>query len=94
MKITAELSLYPLGGDAIAQVIAFIETVQGDARIDIVVNQMSTQISGELEEVMGVVTRAMQASFGGDTKQVLVAKFLSVPLPIERPPTLTPGTGS
>lgn len=89
MKITVELSLYPLGSThPIEEIVEFISAVRGDARIRVVVNQMSTQISGDLEDVMSILTEAMQRSFGLGGKQVVVAKFLNSPLPILEAPVL------
>ena len=59
MQITAELSLYPLGSThPIEEIVEFISAVREDSRIRVVVNQMSTQITGELEDVMGILTSA------------------------------------
>ena len=89
MKISVELSLYPLGNeDPIAEIVAFIDDVRADARLEVAINQMSTQITGELEDVMAVLSAAMQRSFAGEGTRVLVAKFLSKAQPINQPPVL------
>jgi uncharacterized protein YqgV (UPF0045/DUF77 family) len=88
MDITAELSLYPLEGDALAAIVAFIEQVSADARLEVVVNQLSTQLRGPLPHVMEVVGAAMERSFASGAKQVLVAKFLNADLPIAEAPDL------
>jgi uncharacterized protein YqgV (UPF0045/DUF77 family) len=59
-----------------------------DARLEVVVNQMSTQIRGELDDVMRVLTAALGKSFAAGGSQVLVAKFLNADLPIGEPPAL------
>jgi uncharacterized protein YqgV (UPF0045/DUF77 family) len=89
MNITVELSLYPLGGgDAIRTIVAFIKDVSADVRVEVVVNQLSTQLRGPLPDVMEVLTAAMQRSFESRDKQVLVAKFLNADLPIAEAPDL------
>lgn len=88
MRVTVELSLYPLHADALAKILAFIDDVVGDARLEVVVNQMSTQIRGELDDVMQALTAALGKSFAAGGSQVLVAKFLNVDLPIGKPPEL------
>src|SRR5690606_16013208 len=89
MEITAELSLYPLASDhPIAEIVELINDLRADPRVRVVVNQMSTQISGELDDVMAVVTDAMRKSFGAGGTQVLVAKFLSRGLPSAEAPVL------
>lgn len=89
MQITVELSLYPLGStNPVAEIVEFIAAIREDAHVSVVVNQMSTQMTGELEEVMRVLTEAMQRSFGPGGKQVVVAKFLNSSLPILESPVL------
>lgn len=88
MRVTVEMSLYPLQGSPIERILAFIETIQGDARLEVVVNQMSTQLRGELGAVMEVLREALERSFTGGGAQALVVKFLNADLPIGEPPVL------
>jgi uncharacterized protein YqgV (UPF0045/DUF77 family) len=90
MRVTAEMSLYPLAGQPIEKILAFISTVTADDRIEVVVNQMSTQVRGELAVVMGVLTTAIERSFGAGGAQALVIKVLNADLPIGDPPILEP----
>jgi uncharacterized protein YqgV (UPF0045/DUF77 family) len=82
MRVTVEMSLYPLQGSPIEKILAFIETIQGDARLEVVVNQMSTQLRGELGSVMETLQTALMRSFTGGGPQALVVKFLNADLPI------------
>ncbi len=94
MEITAELSLYPLASDhPIAEIVELINDLRADPRVRVVVNQMSTQISGDLDDVMAVVTDTMRKSFAAGGTQVLVAKFLSKGLPIDEAPVLATSRG-
>jgi uncharacterized protein YqgV (UPF0045/DUF77 family) len=88
MRVTAEMSLYPLGQQPIEKILAFIDTIRGDGRLEVVVNQLSTQVRGELREVMAVLTTAIERSFGAAGSQALVVKILNVDLPIAEPPVL------
>ena len=90
MRVTAEMSLYPLAGQPIEKILAFISIVMSDPRIDVVVNQMSTQVRGELGVVMSVLTNAIERSFSAGGAQALVIKILSSDLPIGEPPILEP----
>jgi uncharacterized protein YqgV (UPF0045/DUF77 family) len=90
MRVTAEMSLYPLTSQPIEKILAFISTVTGDDRIEVVVNQMSTQVRGELDVVMNVLTTAIERSFGVGGAQALVIKVLNADLPIGEPPILEP----
>ena len=90
MRITVELSLYPLQGAPVEKILAFIATIRGDARLEVVVNQMSTQLRGELGDVLDALRTALERSFDGGGSQALVAKFLNADLPIGEPPVLAP----
>jgi len=88
MRITAELSLYPLHDHPIPAILDFIDELSGAESLELSVNQMSTQVRGELDEVMRCVRVAMERSFAEGGSQVLVAKFLNSDLPIQDPPDL------
>lgn len=89
MIITAELSLYPLRDGPIPAIIAFIEDLQSSEGVDVVPNQLSTQLRGEFTAVTGAVNRCMErvmTDSGGTV--VLVAKYLNVDRPIGQAPAL------
>ena len=88
MRVTAEMSLYPLQGQPIEKILVFIETVTGEPRLEVVVNQMSTQVRGELDVVMRTIQKAIERSFGVGGSQALVLKILNADLPIGEPPVL------
>lgn len=88
MRVTAEMSLYPLAGQPLEKILAFIDTVQSDDRLEVVVNQLSTQVRGELVDVMAVLTAAIERSFGAGGSQALVLKILNADLPIAERPVL------
>ncbi|HSG65326.1 MAG TPA: hypothetical protein VLD39_10010 [Gammaproteobacteria bacterium] len=88
MRISVELSLYPLRDDPIPAILAFIDGLVSGDDVEVVVNQMSTQLRGELNAVMRCVHGALERSFASAGPQVLVAKFLNSDLPIGTPPDL------
>jgi uncharacterized protein YqgV (UPF0045/DUF77 family) len=88
MRITAEMSLYPLHADALDKILSFIATLRADPRLEIVVNQLSTQVRGDFAAVMEAISAAMQRSFAAGASQALVVKFLNVDLPIGEAPVL------
>ena len=90
MRITAEISLYPLRRDFLPSVQSFIRAVRDAPGLEVTVNQMSTQLTGELHAVSQALERALQLSFRSGEPQVLVAKFLNADLPINEPPDLGP----
>ena len=88
MRITVELSLYPLQENPIPVITRFIEDLTGVAGVEVVSNQMSTQLRGELGAVMQVVQQAVERSFSQAHHQVLVAKIINADLPIATAPEL------
>jgi uncharacterized protein YqgV (UPF0045/DUF77 family) len=90
MRVTAEMSLYPLQGQPLEKILAFIAEIASDARLEVVVNQLSTQVRGELGVVMAVLTAAIERSFGAGGAQALVLKILNADLPIGERPVLEP----
>ena len=88
MRITAEISLYPLRDDYIPAVQSFIHATQDMPGLQIRVNQMSTQLTGELGDVCRAIETALERSFETGGPQALVAKFLNADLPLDEPPDL------
>lgn len=86
MRITVEISLYPLQEQYVSKIEAFIAELRRAPGLEIVVNQMSTQLRGELGDVMAALEEGIRQSFGGATPEVLVAKFLNADLPIRETP--------
>jgi uncharacterized protein YqgV (UPF0045/DUF77 family) len=90
MKIVAEMSLYPLKDGAVPDIIEFIRDLRRQDGIEIVSNQLSTQLRGEFEAVTGAVNRCLRKAMEAPNTVVLVVKYVSVDLEIGRAPTLTP----
>jgi uncharacterized protein YqgV (UPF0045/DUF77 family) len=88
MRITAELSLYPLAPDFVGHITDFIVELRREPGLEIVTNQMSTQVRGEFDAVLGAVSRCTRAAMGRVHPVVLVAKFLNADLDIARLPTV------
>ena len=76
MKLTAELSLYPLQEDYISVIQAFIDACREHDDLVIITNAMSTQICGEYDKVFALVSGELKTSFERFGKQVLVCKFI------------------
>lgn len=82
MRITAEISLYPLKQDFVTEIKAFITALRGEPGLEIVTNQMSTQLRGEFDAVTGAISRCMRDTMSGDGTRVFVVKYLSADLDI------------
>jgi len=88
MKITVEISLYPLNADYKPIIRTFIHELRTHNGIETVTNQMSTQITGEFDVVMPVVTACIKKSMEKNDKVVFVTKYLNAGLEILRSPDL------
>ena len=91
MRITAEISLYPLREEFLSPIQSFIRDLQEFSALEITVNQMSTQLVGELHDVSQALEKALEMSFRTGGAQVLVAKFLNADLPLDVAPDLGSG---
>ncbi|MCY4166506.1 MAG: YkoF family thiamine/hydroxymethylpyrimidine-binding protein [Gammaproteobacteria bacterium] len=89
MRITAELSLYPLASaEPIGRITGFIRELREQSGIEVLTNQMSTQLRGELEDVQRAVDACMKAVMESGDRVVLAAKYINADLPIASPPQL------
>jgi len=83
VKLTAELSLYPLQDDYIPIIQAFIAAAREHGDLTIVTNAMSTQICGDYDRVFSLVSATLKASYREFGRQVLVCKFIPGELDIQ-----------
>ena len=90
MNIVADLSLYPLKDGPIPDIIEFIREMREQGGIQIVSNQLSTQLRGEFEAVTSAINHCMRKAMAAPNTVVLVVKYLNVDLEIGRVPSLTP----
>jgi uncharacterized protein YqgV (UPF0045/DUF77 family) len=88
MRITVELSLYPLTAGFTGPITDYIRELRGEPGIELVTNAMSTQVRGEFDAVMNAVSRCTRATMERVHPVVLVAKFLNADLDIHNRPTV------
>ena len=90
MKIVADMSLYPLKDGPIPNIIEFIKELQVQEGIEIVTNQLGTQLRGEFDAVTGAINHCMHKAMKTPNTVVLVVKYLNISKQLDRAPTLTP----
>ena len=83
MKLTADMSLYPLQENYIPIIRTFIESAAANTDVTLVSNAMSTQICGDWDTVFSLVDQCLKASSERFGKQVLVCKFIPGELDIK-----------
>ena len=77
MKISAELSLYPLDSDYLEIIKDTVNRLNQNTRVTCYTNTMSSQIFGDFEDVMSVVKDTLEYSFNKYGKQIFITKFLN-----------------
>ncbi len=63
MKISVEISYYPLLNEYLPAITGFIDRINGYKTLRCTTNGMSTQVFGEYKDVMQALTNEMEKSF-------------------------------
>lgn len=63
MKISIEISYYPLNDDYLTPIKGFINRINQNENLVVQTNGMSTQVFGEYNEVFSTITKEMKAAF-------------------------------
>ena len=77
LQLSAELSLYPLTDGYLDVIKGFIERLAEYDGIEVHTNTMSTQIFGDYQQVMQVLTVELERVYQQIPSQVLVCKFIN-----------------
>lgn len=88
MKISVDISMYPLDQDYVPPIKAFIRQLRTFPGLDLVTNQLSTQITGEFDNVMRALNTCMGESMAHSGRVVFVARYLNTALEIDRLPRI------
>ncbi len=78
MKAAIELSMYPLNQNYEPPILDFIERLNQHEGIRVQTNSMSTQISGDYDEITSIVQREMKTSFEQGETVVMVMKVIKL----------------
>ncbi|MEJ2400766.1 MAG: hypothetical protein P8Y52_05165 [Xanthomonadales bacterium] len=90
MNIVADMSLYPLKNAPVPDIIEFIHALRAQPGLEVVSNQLSTQVSGSFEAVTAAVNHCMRQAMERPETVVLVVRYLNIERELDRAPTLTP----
>lgn len=88
MKITVDISMYPLDSNYLPPIKSFIRALRACAGLEIVTNQLSTQIRGEFDVVTSALNDCMRDNMMGSRKMVFVTRYLNADLDIGRLPLI------
>ena len=76
MRSAVEISMYPLSGDYLPRIQAFIERLNTHPELVVRTNSLSTQLWGELDRVMAILSEEIARSAQGSPQLVFVMKVL------------------
>jgi len=77
MKLSVEISKYPLHQDYIPFIQGFIDRLNEYDDLKVITNTLSTQIFGDYDLVMQVLNTEIKHSYEEFGKAIFVCKFLS-----------------
>ncbi|GAB5382426.1 MAG: hypothetical protein Alis3KO_08690 [Aliiglaciecola sp.] len=77
MRLVVEISLYPLKETYIGPIKDFIERINTYDRITAQTGSTSTVVSGEMNELMQILNKEMQATYAQVGQAIFVCKFLN-----------------
>lgn len=80
MQTSVEISLYPLRKDYGTTILQFIDRLKKRSQLEVHVNTMSTQVFGDYDEVMRVLTQEMKTVFEEESDKVFTVKILNTDL--------------
>jgi uncharacterized protein YqgV (UPF0045/DUF77 family) len=76
VRAAVEISMYPLVAEYRPRIRAFINRLQSDSALLVRSNSLSTQVWGEMDYLMRVLTQEMGASAAEGAQLVFVLKVL------------------
>lgn len=76
MRIAVDISLYPLDADFVPPIQDFIDRLNRHPGLRVETNAMSTQVSGEHDQVFAVLATETKTSFESGRRAVFVMKVL------------------
>ena len=84
MKVTLEITMYPLTDGYKEEVKAFLRRLNQQENIEVITNGVSTQVFGNYDDVMFGYTVALKPSMEGETAIAVVSKIINSHLPPDR----------
>jgi uncharacterized protein YqgV (UPF0045/DUF77 family) len=76
MDVALEISLYPLQQDYLPAIRAFIHSLAAEPRLRVETTSMSTQIVGEYELVMQLLSRELREALSRVPRMAVVMKLV------------------
>jgi uncharacterized protein YqgV (UPF0045/DUF77 family) len=88
VNITVDISMYPLDANYLQPIKDFIRSLRAHDGLQIVTNQLSTQICGDFQQVTAALNECMRESMASEPKVVFVTRYLNAALDIGSVPQI------
>ena len=76
MEISVDISMYPLQAEFEAPILAFIDMLEKEKSVEVVRNELSTQVHGEYKVIMALLEKEIYSIFQEIPDSVFVIKFV------------------
>jgi uncharacterized protein YqgV (UPF0045/DUF77 family) len=76
MRISVDISLYPLTEGYVEPILAFIAKLETNSKLEVKRNSLATQVFGEYRDVMDCLDAEIEAVFNSLPYSVFVMKFI------------------
>lgn len=76
MRISVDISLYPLSENFVEPILAFINKLESNSALIVKRNSLSTQIFGEYKDVMAAMDSEIEAVFAQLPHSVFILKLV------------------
>ncbi|MBA1420687.1 MAG: hypothetical protein FAF03_07510 [Epsilonproteobacteria bacterium] len=76
MEISVDISMYPLQQEFEAPILAFISQLEKEDTVEVVRNELSTQIHGDYKTIMTLLEKEMFLVFTEIPDSIFVLKFV------------------
>lgn len=76
MQISVDISMYPLQKEFEAPILAFIAELEKEQSIEVVRNELSTQVHGDYTVIMALLEKEMFSVFTEIPDSIFVMKFV------------------
>lgn len=78
MKISVDISMYPLNQNYESEIIAFIKHLQSYNNVEIKINGLSTQLFGEYQDIMNILNSEILKAFQKNACTVFAMKIVGL----------------
>ena len=76
MQISVDISMYPLQSEFEAPILAFIAELEKVQSVEVVRNELSTQVHGDYKVIMGLLEKEMFSVFSKIPDSIFVLKLV------------------